>query len=176
MRYNSKHTKKNVLLPDQEFHNTMTEQPLRAGVIGLGVGKNHAEGYATIPDAALVALCDSDPARLREYGQKYNIAADNLFTDYKEMLAKTKLDLVSVCLPNFLHPEVSIAALNSGAHVLCEKPMAPTVALAQQMNEAAKANNRKLMIAYNWRYRPDVAWIRRIVQGGHLGNVYHVYA
>jgi predicted dehydrogenase len=153
-----------------------TTQPLRAGVIGLGVGKAHAEGYASTSGAVLTALCDSDPLRLREYAQKYNIPSENLFSDYKEMLAKGGLDIVSVCLPNYLHAEVTIAALNAGKHVLCEKPMASTVEQAEQMNAAAMTNNRRLMIAYNHRYRPDVQWIRRIIQGGHLGNIYHVYA
>ena len=151
----------------------MVDQPLRAGVIGLGIGKNHAEGYATDPGTVLVALCDSDPLRLREYGQKYNIPAEYLFHDYKEMLAKSALDIVSVCLPNFLHAEVTIAALNAGAHVICEKPMAATVAQAEQMNAIAATNNRRLMIAYNHRYRPDVQWMRRIIQAGLLGNIYH---
>src|SRR5258705_2269159 len=115
----------------------MVDHPLRAGVIGLGVGKSHAEGYATSPGATLVALCDADPARLREYGQKYNISEDCLFSDYKAMFANGRLDIVSICLPNFLHAEVSIAALHAGIHWLCGKPIAPSVAQAQQMNAAA---------------------------------------
>src|ERR1041385_5410804 len=109
----------------------MSDQPLRAGIIGLGVGKAHAGGYAASPDANLVALCDSDEKRLHELGQTYNVPPDGLYTDYKRMLAEAKLDMVSVCLPNFLHAEVSSAALDAGVHVLCEKPMAPTVAQAQ---------------------------------------------
>src|SRR5260221_345448 len=154
----------------------MADQWLRAWVIGMGVGKSHAEGYAASVGATLVALCDADDKRLQAAGKKYNVPAEGLYTDYRRMLDDAKLDLVSVCLPNFLHAEVTIAALDKGAHVLCEKPMAPNTAQAQQMIDAARRNNRRLMIAYNYRYRYDVRWIRRVVDSGQLGNVYHVYA
>ena len=154
----------------------MTDQPLRAGIIGLGVGRAHAAGFAASPDATLVALCDSDELRLHELGQTYNVPPDGLYTDYKRMLAEARLDMVSVCLPNFLHAEVSIAALDAGLHVLCEKPMAPSVAQAEEMLAAAQRNNRRLMLAYNYRYRADVQWMRRVVQSGQLGEIYHVYA
>ena len=154
----------------------MADQPLRAGIIGLGVGKSHAKGYLNNPGASLVALCDTNEARLRELAQQYGVPSEGCFTDYNQMLAQAKLDLVSVCLPNFLHSEVTVAALNAGAHVLCEKPMAPTVAQAQAMIDAAQQNNRQLMVAYNYRYRDDVQWIRRLVASGGLGRIYHIHA
>jgi predicted dehydrogenase len=154
----------------------MSEQLLRAGIIGLGVGRAHAPGYARKYGAELVALCDSDEGRLHELGSRFEVPHEGRFTDYKRMLAETKLDLVSICLPNFLHAEVTTAALDAGVHVLCEKPMAPTVAEAQAMIAAAERNQRRLMIAYNYRYRPDVQWIYRLIKSGQLGTVYHVYA
>jgi predicted dehydrogenase len=154
----------------------MPNQPLRAGIIGLGVGKAHAKGYAGNHGAQLVALCDTDELRLNELGAQYGVPPEGRFTDYKKMLSEARLDLVSVCLPNFLHADATIAALDAGVHVLCEKPMAPTVAQAQDMIAAAGRNGRQLMVAYNYRYRADVRWIRRVVESGQLGNVYHVYA
>ena len=154
----------------------MADQPLRAGIIGLGVGKAHAKGYLNNPGASLVALCDTNEARLRELAQQYGVPSEGCFTDYHQMLVQAKLDLVSVCLPNFLHSEVTVAALNAGAHVLCEKPMAPTVAQAQAMLDAAARNNLQLMITYNYRYRDDVQWIRRLVKSGGLGRIYHIHA
>src|SRR5262249_16448110 len=105
----------------------MASTKLRAGVIGLGVGKSHPQGYASSPLVELVALCDADTTRLSEMGQTYHVPEANLYHDYQKMLTEAKLDIVSVCLPNYLHAEVSTAALNAGVHVLCEKPMAPTV-------------------------------------------------
>ncbi|MEP7285229.1 MAG: Gfo/Idh/MocA family oxidoreductase [Chloroflexota bacterium] len=154
----------------------MVDLPLRAGVIGLGIGQLHAEGYHISPDATLVALCDADELRLHDFGHKYNVPPEGLFTNYQRMLAEAKLDVLSVCLPNFLHAEVSIAALNAGVHVLCEKPLAPTVAQAQEILDAAKRNDRRLIVGYNFRYRTDIQWIYRLVQAGQLGDIYHIYA
>ncbi len=152
----------------------MADKMLRAGIIGLGIGKAHAKGYMS--SAQLVALCDTDPKRLNDLGDSYNVPSEGRFTDYHQMLADVPLDIVSVCLPNFLHADVTIAALDAGTHVLCEKPMAPTIAQARSMLDAAERTRRQIMIAYNYRYRADTRWIRRIIQSGRLGNVYHIYA
>src|SRR5262245_6503161 len=151
----------------------MTDQTpaLRAGIIGLGVGKAHAKGYMGNHGADLVALCDMDEKRLNELGAQYGVPPESRYTDYKRMLTDAKLDLVSVCLPNYLHAEVSIAALDAGIHVLCEKPMAPTVAQAQEMIAATGRNNKMLMVTYNYRYREDSQWIGRLIAGGHLGSL-----
>src|SRR5437773_3409167 len=93
---------------------TMVDQPLRVGIIGLGVGRAHADGYVLLPGASLVALCDADETRLNKYAQKYNIPAQGLFTDYRQMLAKANIDLVSVCLPNFLQSEVTVEDIIAG--------------------------------------------------------------
>src|SRR5258706_14964676 len=146
----------------------MSDEPLRAAIIGLGIGKAHAKGYTGNHGATLVALCETDETRLYDLAKQYGVPREGCFTDYKRMLAETELDLVSICLPNFLHAEVSIAALNAGVNVLCEKPMAPTVEQAKQMVAAAGQNKKQLMVAYNYRYRADVQWIRRLVTGGHL--------
>jgi predicted dehydrogenase len=154
----------------------MAAQPLRAGVIGLGVGGVHADGYTHSANAQLVALCDSNEARLKERADQYHIPAEGCFTDYREMLAGARLDVVSVCLPNVLHAEAAIAALEAGCHVLCEKPLAPSTVEVQDMIEAARLNDRQLMVAYNYRYRADTRWIRQMVQDRRLGKIYHIEA
>jgi predicted dehydrogenase len=150
----------------------MIDRKLRAGIIGLGVGQSHARGYLGSSDAELVAVCDSNEVRLNEWAAKWNV--QRRYTDYSQMLAEAELDVVSVCLPNALHPSASIAALNAGIHVVCEKPMSSSVAEAQEMIDAARRNNRYLMIAYNYRYRPDTQWMRRVIQSGKLGTIYHI--
>lgn len=154
----------------------MTDQPLRAAIIGLGIGKSHAKGYAERHGATLVALCDLSELRLAELSAEFDIPADGLFKDYNAMLKEIKPDIVSICLPNALHKDSTLAALEAGAHVLCEKPMATTVVEAEAMMAAARANHRQLMIAYSHRYRPDVWWIRRMIDDGALGEIYHVHA
>jgi predicted dehydrogenase len=150
----------------------MIDRKLRAGIIGLGVGQAHAKGYLSSPDAELVAICDSNETRLNEWAAKWNV--HRRYTDYSQMLQGGELDVVSICLPNALHASASIAALNAGINVICEKPMASNVSEAHEMIQAAEANNKHLMVAYNYRYRPDTQWMRRIVQSGKLGTIYHV--
>ncbi|HEX2908534.1 MAG TPA: Gfo/Idh/MocA family oxidoreductase [Phototrophicaceae bacterium] len=148
----------------------VVEQKLRGGVIGLGVGKAHAKGYLSSPDVELIAVCDSNEDRLQTLAAEWDVPVR--YTDYKKMLAETPLDMVSICLPNALHAEAALLALEAGLHVICEKPMAPTVAEARHMLEMAQRCNRRLMIAYNFRYRPDTRWMKNLVQSGALGTIY----
>jgi predicted dehydrogenase len=154
----------------------MSSQPLRAGIIGLGIGTVHAKGYTAQHGAELVALCDLDDQRLRSLAKQYDVPDERCYTDYRKMLAECKLDIVSVCLPNSMHAETSIAALEAGAHVLCEKPMAPSVAQAKQMMAVSQRVGKQIMIAYNYRYRADVQWMRRMIKAEQLGQIYHVHA
>lgn len=152
----------------------MSDGKLRAGIIGLGVGQSHAKGYLSSPNSELVAVCDANETRLNESANQWNV--EGRYTDYQTMLDEANLDVVSICLPNALHAKASIDALDKGVNVVCEKPMAQTVAEAEQMLEAAKRNNKHLMVAYNYRYRPDSQWMYKMVQSGKLGTIYHVSA
>lgn len=151
----------------------MTEK-LRAAIIGLGVGKAHAKGYLNSPDAQLVALCDANADRLKQSAADWNVSQQ--YTDYATMLAEVKPDIVSVCLPNALHAKATVAALEAGSHVICEKPMAVSADEARWMVSTAEQAGRHLMVSYNYRYRPDSQWMYRVMQNGRLGNVYHVHA
>jgi len=144
---------------------------IRVGVIGLGMGRHHARHYEACPHADLVALCDVDEARLAEYQQMYPKAV--AYTRYQDMLEKARLDAVSVALPNYLHDTVSIAALQAGVHVLCEKPMAVNAERAQAMLDAARRMGRTLMIHLNYRYTPAAQFLKRYVDQGHLGTLYY---
>lgn len=154
----------------------MSIPPLRAAVIGLGVGGAHIEGYLKSPDTQLVAICDINPETLKARTQRYNLTDVATYTDSDALLTEAKPDIVSVCLPNALHKDVTIKALQAGAHVLCEKPLATTVSDARAMLRAAQQAGRRLMTAYNHRYRADVEWIRDLIQAGRLGRIYAVDA
>src|SRR5699024_7053608 len=95
----------------------------RVAVIGCGsiARHRHLLEYRVNPNVEIVAVCDIIPERVQETAEEYGAQA---FTDYQELLEQIKPDLVSVCLPNYLHAPVSIAALKAGANILCEKPMA----------------------------------------------------
>ncbi len=152
----------------------MGESKLRAGIVGLGVGQAHARGYLASQDAVIAALCDTDPTRLEELGAKWDVS--DRYLDYRTMFRDAGLDVVSICLPNALHADATVAALEAGIHVICEKPMATCSADARRMLEAAARGGRQLMIAYNHRYRSDVRWMYQMAHSGRLGKIYHASA
>ncbi len=147
---------------------------LRVGVIGAGIGAAHIAAYQTVPGVEVRALADLSDERARQVAATYKVP--EIYHDYSELLALPDLDAVSVCLPNALHAPVAIAALQSGKHVLVEKPMARTVAEGEAMIAAAEAAERVLMIAFNQRYRSDVQWLKQYVDSGALGRIYYAKA
>jgi predicted dehydrogenase len=152
----------------------MSDQPVRVGVIGAGVGQAHLAAYAALPEVECVGLADLNEERARAVAATYGVP--EIYQDYRNLLARTDLDAVSVCLPNALHAPVTIAALQHGKHVLVEKPMARTVAEAAAMIAAAEAAERILMVSFNYRYRADVQWLKQHIERGALGRLYYAKA
>ncbi|MFJ7936100.1 Gfo/Idh/MocA family protein [Sporosarcina sp. NPDC096371] len=144
---------------------------LRVAVIGCGsIAKyRHLGEYENHSGVEIVAVCDIVEERAQEMAQKYSAKP---YTDYKELLEVEKVDAVSVCLPNYLHAPVSIAALQADCHVLCEKPMATSREEAQAMIEAAKRNDKKLMIAHNQRFVSSHQKARALIASGEIGKIY----
>ncbi|MDR3139314.1 MAG: Gfo/Idh/MocA family oxidoreductase [Treponema sp.] len=149
---------------------------LKIGIIGVGnISAFHIEGYQKNPHAELTAFCDTNEDRLRYMGNKYGVS--RCFTSAQEMLARLpELDAVSVCTWNSEHAPVAIAALNAGKHVLCEKPMAVTVAAAREMLAAAEKNNRLLMIGFVRRFGNDCRILKDFIDQDSLGEIYYTKA
>ncbi len=148
---------------------------LKIVVIGAGFAGRivHLPGYRASL-APVAAICDTDEARARALAKDYSIP--RVYSDWRQMLAEEEPDVVSVCLPNVLHHEVTVAALEAGAHVLCEKPLATSVAEARSMFETARRHGRILMAAHNFRFESPTQAIRRVVESGALGQIYHAEA
>ncbi len=145
---------------------------LRAAVIGLGwAGQQHLKAYLSLPRTIAAAVADPDPVLLAKIQQEYGI--EHAFTDYREMLEWGEIDVVSVGTPNFAHAEPTIDALDHGMHVLVEKPLARTYAEGAQMVRAAERNDRVLQVMFNQRFRPDVQVMKRFIDDGGLGDIYH---
>ncbi|WP_216827695.1 Gfo/Idh/MocA family protein [Alkalihalobacterium elongatum] len=144
---------------------------IRIGIIGCGsIAKHrHMPEYANNEQAEIVAVCDIVEERAQEFSEKYEAKA---YMDYEELLQNADVDAVSVCTPNYLHAPVSIAALQAGKHVLCEKPMATSREDAFAMIEAAKQSNKKLMIAHNQRFVPSHQKARQLIENGEIGKIY----
>ncbi len=122
--------------------------------------------------AALVAIADVSQEAVEWVGQEFGIPAT--YTDYQEMLAKEKPDAVVVCTPNKYHAPVTIDALRSGLHVLCEKPLALNPEEGRAMLQAAHEAGKILSIAFHYRHKPNSRAAKRVIEGGELGDVYRV--
>jgi len=143
---------------------------LRVGVIGLGIGRMHLDGYKTHAGAEIVAIADTDPVRLQKVGDEYGVV--QRYACAEEMLQKEKLDIVSVCTPNKFHKPLTLEAIRNGCHVLCEKPMAMNACEAIEMQEAARKAGRRIMINFSSRFGPTGYALKQQVDAGVVGDIY----
>lgn len=148
---------------------------LKIGVIGVGgVAEAHIGAYRNNPHAELCAFCDVNEELLKKKGEKYGVT--HLYTDVEEMVKNEKLDAVSVCTLNCAHAKCTIAALNAGIHVLCEKPMAMCVKEAEEMKAAAEKNGKLLMIGFVRRYDNNMDILQDFMKDGFFGDIYYAKA
>jgi predicted dehydrogenase len=148
------------------------------GIIGFGgiAQSVHAPGYRRLSDQCeLLAIADIDPKRIEDAkGAKWNIA--NAFEDYKKLLEMPEIDAVSICTPNGVHMQPAIDAMTAGKHVLGEKPMAMNAVEAKQMIAASERTGKKLQIGYNMRFSAGAQSLKRAIDAGMFGTVYHAAA
>jgi len=151
-------------------------EKLRVGIIGTGsISHCHVAGYKKlVDDVDLVCACDIDEKKLTKYCEQYDIP--HKYTDYNEMLEKENLDAISVTTWNAEHCAATIAALNHGVNVLCEKPMAMNAAQAEEMFEAAKKNGKLLQIGFVKRFNYESLTIKYMIEQGSLGNLQYARA
>lgn len=146
----------------------MSKSNLRFAIIGCGrIAQRHAEHISN--KAQLAAVCDIVPEKADALAQQYHTKAYYSITDL--LNNRNEFDVLTVCTPNGLHAEHSILALNAGVHVLCEKPMALTVADCGRMIQAAEKNNRRLFAIKQNRYNPPVAAVKQLIDEGKLGRI-----
>ena len=143
---------------------------LRWGIIGCGViAPWHADSVVASEYAELVAVCDIDEAKGRAFASPYGDVA--VYQDYRQMLKKGGLDVVSICTPSGLHSEMTTAAAQAGVNVLCEKPMAITVPQIDAMMEAVEEAGVKLGVIFQRRTYEASRRVRGAVQAGVLGQM-----
>jgi UDP-N-acetylglucosamine 3-dehydrogenase len=143
-------------------------------VVGAGdMGSRHAEGWHRLPEAEVVAMVNDGAERGEQLAHQYGL--DMCYTDYRPAIELKEVDVVSVCVPTYLHPEVTILAAERGKHVLCEKPIALTLQDADAMIEAARRNGIKLGVGFMRRHSPVMPALRDWLSAGHLGHpvMYH---
>lgn len=140
-------------------------------IVGCGrIGNRHAEHINN--QGNLIAVCDIDEKKVNDLGDKFDARK---YTSIDELLENEKeVDVISICSPNGLHAEQTIAAFRAGFHVLCEKPMALSVYDCGRMIKEAEWANKRLFIVKQNRYNPPVDAVRDLIHSGKLGEIYNV--
>ena len=152
-------------------------KPINVAFIGCGgIAQTHINYLKKIPGVTIVAGADIKPAALERMETAHGVTS--LYEDYNEMLKKVgdRIDAVSVCTPNGVHYEASIAASKAGKHVLCEKPMAMNAKHAAEMGAAAKAAGKEFVIGFQHRYEPRSKVLRDMIADGVFGKILYVRA
>ena len=145
-----------------------SKDKLQVAFIGAGgIAAAHMRYYKEMADVEMVAAADVEAVESR--CQEFEIS--EAYTDYRKMLRQVKPDAVSVCTPNGLHAPCTIAALNAGAHVIVEKPLAMNAREGEKMLDAARKNRKKLVIGFQHRYEPRTQFIKKAVDSGDLGKI-----
>lgn len=154
------------------------DKEIRIAIIGTGM---ISERHMTVIDnlqrrghkLKVVAAAEIKPERLKAFGEKYGIAEENLYADFREMLKRDDIDEVEVCVHNNLHTSVACAVLKAGFPCYCEKPMAASYADAKILYDTAKKYNQKLAVQISSIYNPQTRIAKRMVENGELGEIYH---
>src|SRR5580658_7753287 len=143
---------------------------IKTAIFGTGfMGRVHTEGIRRLGNVEVAGIAGSTAASARRLADELSI--DRSTGDYRELLADPDIDAVHICTPNALHFPMAIAALEAGKHVLCEKPLAVSVAEAREMVRLAKQKNLANCTFHNLRYYPQVQNMRRIREAGQLGDI-----
>lgn len=142
---------------------------LRFGLIGCGrVAPRHTQSLAEIEDAKLIAVADVIESRSRKFATQYGTDS---YTDYRRVLDRQDVDVVSICVPSGLHAQIAIEAMEAGKHVIVEKPMALSLVDADRMIAAARGTGVKLCVVLQNRYNPPMHDLRQLVDSSRLGRL-----
>lgn len=152
-------------------------KPLNIALIGTGfMGKAHSIATAVVPilfgapiESVRKVVVDIDEELAIGAAKTYGF--EEHATDWREVVNRPDIDIVDICTPNDTHAAIAIAAAKAGKHILCEKPMSMTVAEAEEMQAAAKANGVVTMLSYNYRHTPAVQMAKRLIDEGRIGKI-----
>ncbi|MEN8143661.1 MAG: Gfo/Idh/MocA family oxidoreductase [Gemmatimonadota bacterium] len=151
------------------------DRNVRVGIIGAGSAAQavHLPILMRLPDVEVVGIVDPARSKVTTIAERYGIPGVAL--SLTDLLADTRLDAVLVCSPTSTHESIVLEALGAGLHVLCERPLCPTVDAADRLIETAASANRQLMVAMNHRYSFDLRSIQQFVRSGELGKPFFVH-
>lgn len=142
---------------------------LKFAIVGCGrIAARHAEHISTFGE--LIAVCDLKKERADDFASKYSC---NAYYNIEDLLiTENSCEIISVCTPNAFHAEHSIKSLESGKHVLCEKPMALSVKDCENMITVAEKSNKRLFVIKQNRFNPPISALKKVLEEKRLGNIY----
>jgi predicted dehydrogenase len=144
---------------------------LRVGVVGCGIGKAHVEAYRALADQfEIVAVCDVDEEKARQAAATY--AIPRALTDFDELCRMDELDVVDICTPPYLHCAQTLQALEAGRHVICEKPLAGSLADVDRIIAAEPLSGRRVMPIFQYRFGHGLQKLKWLVERGVAGRAY----
>ncbi len=148
-------------------------EKLKVGIIGAGgiAQYAHIPCYQNVEGVEVVAISDINEEKLKYVAEKFKIP--KTFGHWQDLLAQD-IDIVSICSPNFLHAEQTIAALNAGKNVLCEKPVCLNVQQAEEIFKTVKKTGKKFMVAFNRRFSAESKVLKKLIEKGEFGEIYYV--
>lgn len=151
---------------------------VRVLVVGAAFsGDLHMDAYSRCTDLAqVVAICDKDISKAEALASRYGLKDCKIYDDYVKAIDEVDCDVVDICLPNFLHHDVSITASRKGRHVICEKPLATTVEDAAEMVEEAQKAGKKLYYAEDWLFAPALDKALSLIEEGAIGKPLYIRA
>lgn len=145
---------------------------IKVGIIGLGVGERHIAGYRRIEGVDVTAICDIDPVKLNEVGDRNDIATR--FADYRTMFEKADLDAVSICSHDDAHADQAVAAFQAGLHVMSEKPVALHKRDLERIVRARADSGRRMSSNLILRQSPRFIKLRERVRAGEFGDLHYM--
>lgn len=160
----------------------MSKKEIRVALIGhkfMGVAHSNAYRnigmWTNVPAKVIMkCVCAEDTIEnLQEFADKYGW--ENVETDWRKVVKRRDIDLISIAAPNYLHKEIAIEAAQNGKHILCEKPLANNLDEAREMLDTAEKAGVKHCCGYSYRFTPSLALARQLVQEGRIGRIYHVF-
>lgn len=150
-------------------------QKVKLGLIGCGrIAKNHLDAVSQIPEAEFVAVCDNIPEKAQKVADEYGI--NKIYTDHREMLKNEKLDIVSICTPSGMHPDMGVDVANAKVNVLTEKPMSINIEAADRLIKACDDNHVKLFVVKQNRLNSTMQLLKRAVDKNRFGRIYMAQA
>lgn len=145
---------------------------IKLACVGAGYfARFHVEAWQRIPEIDLVAICDQQSSKAQALADQYQVP--KIYKDVNELYAKEELQVIDIITPPETHHTLCMQAANSGVHIICQKPLAPTLQEAREMVDRAKQQQVRFMVHENWRFKPWYRQIKKLIVEGAIGDQLH---